>query len=262
MNWDNRAFILTSVVYTIMLFLFLFLGFTTPLPLPAEQGILINFGEDETGSGIREPRPSEEVNEQPAEATPVSTPTEEVVEEQLTQDFEEAPAVASKPEKTQQKQEEIKKKEEEVVEEKKPRVNTSALYRGKKENTEYTGSEGEAGGTGNQGNPAGDVDATSHSLGAGAGDGISFSLAGRSPVALPVPEFNTQKEGKVVVRVRVDRTGKITSAEPGVKGSTTLDKELLAAAKRAALASRFNNKSNAPMVQEGTITYVFRLKGK
>ena len=61
--------------------------------------------------------------------------------------------------------------------------------------------------------------------------------------------------------MRVDRTGKVTSAEPGVKGSTTLDKDLLAAAKRAALASRFNNKPDAPIIQEGIITYVFRLRG-
>jgi TonB family protein len=263
MNWDNRAFVITAAIYTLILFLILFLGFSTPLPLPAEEGILINFGEDETGSGTIEPRPSEEV----AMQMPTTPVVEDAVEELLTQDVEDAPTVASTNENPLEQPEEthtepsVEKPVEEVVEET-PQVNPNAMYRGRKPDSDASSSEGSAGGTGNQGDLSGDTEAPSHSLGAGAGDGISYSLNGRSPVRLPVPEFNTQKEGTVVVRIRVDRSGNVTSAEPGVKGSTTLDKELLAAAKRAALLSRFNNKQDAAIIQEGTITYVFRLRGK
>ena len=212
MNWDNKAFIFTAVFYTIVLFLFLFLGFTTPLPLPAEEGILINFGDTETGFGEREPRPVEEVINTPEAVQPVSQEITEQIEEQLTQDYEEAPEVVpvkreeTKP--TDNKTPE-KKPEEEVKPVKEPTVNPSAMYTGRKPDSQSSSSEGESGGSGNEGNLAGDVDATSHSLGAGTGDGISFSLNGRSPVRLPLPDFNTQKEGRVVVRVRVDRTGKI-----------------------------------------------------
>jgi colicin import membrane protein len=264
MNWNNRAFIYTAIFYTIVLFLFLVLGFTTPLPLPAEQGIVINFGEDETGSGLVEPRPVEKVLEQNYTEPPAAQETSENIPEQLTQDFEEAPAVVPvkpKPKKPKTESTPVKKPEEVVKPVEKPAVNPTALYQGRKEDSRSNNSEGEAGGSGNQGSLSGDVDATSHSLGAGAGDGISYSLSGRSPVALPVPEFNTQKEGRVVVRVRVDQSGKVAFAEPGIKGSTTLDKDLLAAAKIAALASRFNTKTDAPVIQEGTITYVFRLRG-
>ncbi len=261
MNWDKRAFILTSVVFALLLVFSLIFGFITPLPLPGEEGIEINFGDDETGFGNEEPRVNEEVVEAPEPSQPEATQVEEVEDAQLTQDFEEAPAVAAKEEKVVQKEVVKEEVKEEQKEEPQPQVNANALYKGRKENTESTSSQGDVGGTGNEGSSSGSVDATSQSLGGGGGNGISFSLNGRSPVALPVPTFNTQKEGRVVVRVRVDRSGKVVFAEPGVKGSTTLDKDLLAAAKRAALASSFNNKSDAPVMQEGTITYVFRLKG-
>lgn len=264
MNWNNKAFIYTAVFYTMVLFIFLFLGFTTPLPLPSEQGIVINFGDDETGSGSEEPKPVEEVVEQQPTAQSSAPITSEVVEEQLTQDYEDAPAVApTKREiaKPQTETEPVKEVKEEPVKEEKPVADPTAMYRGRKPDSESTGSEGVTGGPGNQGSLAGDVNTDNRSLGTGVGDGIGYDLLGRSPISLPKPKFNTQKEGKVVVRIRVDRTGKITFAEPGVKGSTTLDKDLLAAAKRAALASRFNNKADATAIQEGTITYVFRLRG-
>jgi outer membrane biosynthesis protein TonB len=259
MNWDNKAFLFTTSVYTLVLFLFLFFGFTTPLPLPAEQGILINFGEDETGSGFEEPKPAEEIAEQLESAQPTAVNSEEV-QEQLTQDYEEAPAVVPVQQKTQKPKQEtkpVKKPQEEVKKVEKPAVNQNALYKGKKTNSESTGSEGEVGGAGNQGSITGDTEVTNHSLGAGIGDGISFSLSGRSPLSLPTPRISTQETGWVVVTVRVDRSGKVIFAEPGAKGSTTLNKDLLAAAKKAALASKFNNKSDAPLIQEGTITYVF-----
>ncbi len=58
----------------------------------------------------------------------------------------------------------------------------------------------------------------------------------------------------------VDRSGKVTQATPGTKGSTTLDEYLLRVAKEAALKARFDPKSDAPVIQKGTITYNFILK--
>jgi outer membrane biosynthesis protein TonB len=74
------------------------------------------------------------------------------------------------------------------------------------------------------------------------------------------PEFSIQKEGIVVVEIRVDRTGKVISATPGMKGSTILDNTLYAAAKKAALESKFNLKSDAPDLQIGKIIYHFKLE--
>ena len=63
----------------------------------------------------------------------------------------------------------------------------------------------------------------------------------------------------MVVQVTVDKYGKVTKAEAGVRGSTSLDPGLLNAAKTAALSARFNEDKNAPAFQTGTITYKFVL---
>jgi TonB family protein len=236
------------------------MGFTTPLPLPAEQGILINFGDEPMGSGSVEPRPVEKVVKKPpvSKPEPQAKTTEQTYQ---TQDYEEAPEVTAKkttPKKTATKNN-VKEQPKEKPKEEPKKVDARALW-GKNRNTKTNNSEGVNGGNGNQGDPAGEVSSTNRSIGTGVGNGISFSLNGRSAVNLPSPRTDLQKEGTVVVRITVDRNGKVTNAEPGVKGSTILDGELLEIARKAALASKFNTKDNAPMYQQGTITYVFRLR--
>ncbi len=86
-------------------------------------------------------------------------------------------------------------------------------------------------------------------------------LQGRNTVgALPFPEYTVNKAGKVVVKILVDQYGKVIGATPGVSGTTVQDKTLWDAAEKAALKAQFNVSSTADVVQEGTITYVFKLK--
>ncbi len=66
-----------------------------------------------------------------------------------------------------------------------------------------------------------------------------------------IPNYDYQGEGRVVVEVSVDRSGKVIQAIPGSKGSTTLDEYLLKVAKEAALKARFEAKSDAPCSSEG-----------
>ena len=85
-------------------------------------------------------------------------------------------------------------------------------------------------------------------------------LQGRSVVgSLPKPAYNAQLEGTVVVQVKVDQYGNVTEAVPGVEGTTVTDKGLWNAARNAALKAHFNTKADAPVVQMGTITYIFKL---
>lgn len=89
----------------------------------------------------------------------------------------------------------------------------------------------------------------------------SARLAGRSVVgSLPLPSYNVQKTGRVVVKITVDRDGKVTSAIPGDVGTTVNDRSLWNAAKQAALQAKFTVAASAPVSQEGTITYVFKLE--
>lgn len=86
-------------------------------------------------------------------------------------------------------------------------------------------------------------------------------LKGRSvDGALPRPTYNVQESGIVVVTILVDNYGKVQKAVAGVDGTTTTDKKLWAAARKAAMETRFTMDSNAPALQQGSITYVFNLK--
>ena len=86
-------------------------------------------------------------------------------------------------------------------------------------------------------------------------------VKGRSVLgSLPKPTYNAQVEGRVVVQVKVDQYGTVTEAIPGAEGTTVTDKTLWNAARSAALKAHFNQSANAPTLQTGTITYIFKLK--
>jgi TonB family protein len=89
----------------------------------------------------------------------------------------------------------------------------------------------------------------------------SAKLAGRSIMgSLPLPSYDVQKSGKVVVRIQVDQEGNVTSAIAGDTGTTVTDQSLFKAAEKAALRAKFNISRNAPISQQGTITYIFNLR--
>lgn len=91
-------------------------------------------------------------------------------------------------------------------------------------------------------------------------EALDEGLQGRGLVGtLPMPAYPAgNRGGKVVVRVAVDREGKVTAATYEPKGSTTSDSSLVEAAIEAAKRARFTE--SAAFVQGGTITYIFKLK--
>jgi len=259
----------TFIIHNIIVLILLFTYITLTKPSPSEGGILINFGDVESAGGPEEPAMSD-LSSAAAPAPSASQPKAE--DGMLTQDFEEAPAVKKPAEtkKTEKKPETkpvtqpVKKPAQTTTAEPaKPTVNKKALYSSKgtkgQSTTETGTSEGIYKGSGNMGDPTGTPDSDNYSKGLGGG-GIAFDLNGRSPLHLQKPEFNIQKEGIVKVEITVDPSGKVINATPGVKGSTLVDNTLWAAAKKAALESKFNLKNDAPERQVGTITYHFKLQ--
>jgi len=100
----------TIIFHVIVLLLLIFLGFFTPLPLPGEEGILVNFGTSDNGFGDIEPSPAESeaapaepVKEEEKEVTPpppaVTNPPKPqpkpvaAKEEAMTQDYEKTAAL-------------------------------------------------------------------------------------------------------------------------------------------------------------------------
>lgn len=265
MSTKTRGIIFSTIVHVVILVLLILFGFSTPLPLPGEQGILINFGDDDQGMGLREPRPSpRETASTPVQATP-----EREEESPITQDYEEAPSLPTPkptPKPTPEKPKEqttpqdTPKEVTKPVEEKPREIDRKTLFPGQKADGDTSG-EGETGKEGNQGDPSGSPDSQNRQGGtAGGGEGISFSLGDRSHLSLPPPDYPKQKSGTVVVEITVDRNGNVIQVRGGVRGSTTNDTELVRAAETAARRAKFNVSPTAPATQTGTITYVFRLQ--
>ena len=246
---EEKSGILGTIIVNVFIVILLFLlGFHTPLPLPEEEGILVDFGYNETGNGEIEPEVKEE---QIQEQVNISHSEEEIA----TQEIDDAPAVVvHKDTKTEEKKEDVveeEKKEERVV-------NPNVLFP-PSNNSNSSKSQGEAKGKGNQGDPnGGDSDNyTGHGQG---NSGVSYSLRGRHHKGLPKPNYTGNEEGKVVVEITVNRNGIVTSATPGVKGTTTSATNLWLAAKKAALKTKFDKSSNSPKIQTGSITYHFVLR--
>ena len=282
----KKGIIGTSILHIAILALLIFVAFVPPEPPEMEEGILVNFGTDETGLGMIEPS-APPVQKETTPPPPAASPKVQADEPLLTQNDEEAPEVKKvDPEAEKKRLEKLeadrklreqieaerKRKEQEELErkrieaEQKRQADIMNRTRDALANSKNAGttskSEGETGGTGNQGVPTGSVDTKNRGEGGGFGNqgNISYDLGGRGFQSLPKPVYEYQEEGKVVVEVSVDRPGKVTQAIPGIKGSTTLNEYLLRVAKEAALKARFDPKSDAPVIQKGTITYNFILR--
>lgn len=85
-------------------------------------------------------------------------------------------------------------------------------------------------------------------------------LSNRTVVGtIPRANYPVKDEGKVVVTIWVDPYGTVKRALAGADGTTTVNQELLSAARNAAMQTHFSPSGKAPALQEGTITYDFRL---
>lgn len=244
----------TVLFHLLLLLIFIFTGLTYPEPLP-EQGILINFGTTDEGFGNVQPEDitstesTENTEETTVEQSNPPEPTESV-EEVVTQNIEEAPALNDNP---------PTNIENEITEEPEPEpvVNPAALYTGKTSNAN-TGSEGETKEGGDQGKIDGSLESKNYSEHGGKGRG--FSLSGREIVFKPKIKESTQETGKVVVSIWVDRYGKVTRATPGAKGSTTTNSHLYKISQETAIKTKFSANPSAPEEQRGTIVFEFRIR--
>jgi len=289
----------TFITHGVILVLLLSFGLLITPPIPIDEGILVNFGDSETGLGLEEPAPGERAPsvkpiESASEKQVIPLPSKKIVpanedDPVLTQDIEKTVAIktptkkkivekAIDPEKlraeenerlrqseiARQKREEEQQLAQAAAEQRKiGEINSRAKNvfggGGKGDPNSKSTSQGVTYGPGNQGVPQGVANADRYGPGGGTGDGISFNLNGRTAQSLPKPDFIGNEDGKVVVEVTVDKSGRVTKADSGMKGSNTANPELLSAAKRAALQARFNVDGKAPSFQIGTITYRFVL---
>jgi TonB family protein len=107
--------------------------------------------------------------------------------------------------------------------------------------------QGQTKGETQQGNPAGQ----------GSQGGNTWSLNGRDLLGtLARPSYQGNEEGRIVVEIRVDASGKVVDAAIATKGTTITNENLRRLAVEAAKKNKFSAGSSVAM---GTITYNFRL---
>ncbi len=244
---NRQKGIVGSILFHILLVIaFIFMGLTYQDPPPAEEGISINFGLNNEGKGEINTKDNESLNELTEDHIKEKT---EKNEESITQNIIET-ANINKP----KKKENLTEKVTHQQTEKKQKINQKAIYTGKKKNN----SEGENNRNGNQGITDGDPKSDKYEGGGEGEDGAAYQLGGRKAIEKPKPQGN-QIDGKVVVIITVNRLGNVIYAKAGAKGSTTLNKELLERARKAALKTKFNANKDAIKNQQGKIIYDFRL---
>ena len=282
-TYEKKSFWTTTFILLGVLLLLFFVGLRYLDP-PAENGILIAFGDTNPGSGIALAPPTQaitEVTTLPAEA--ISThDVQEVLKKEaviessdqtvLTTEDSELVLPKKVPEKkTETLAEEVPVTVPETVVEKAPdKVNKQASAATKAALANILGAK-EAQGSGlgngekaaNQGLSDGSKYANSF-YGTPTGDvqGFGFGLAGRSLAAKGSVTPDCNEEGRVVVAITVDRSGKVIAADPGVKGSTNNAPCLLAPAKATALMYQWAPDAQAPEKQIGFVVINFKLGGQ
>lgn len=235
---------------------------------PEEYGLAINFGDSNVGNGepvVKSKKIAPKTIEKEEVVEEVEEKIKEIVKEEvITQETtKEVPVVEKVKElKKQPAKEEVKK----VVEKKKPKPKPSKenqdalnkLLNGNDMSGEPKG-EGDDKVEGVKGNEGGDDKSSKYYGNKGAGSGGNYNLAGRKALYKPINQPDCNEEGIVVVKIRVNKNGKVIYAKAGEKGTTNSKPCLAKPAEAAALKTTWNPDRDAPAVQTGTIIYKFSL---
>ncbi len=246
---NKRTAIIGTVLFHVLIILVLFFnGLTPPMPPRPEIGVEVNLGNSDHGMGEKQ---TEISREDPA--TPPPTPqTVDNPEKVVTQDNEQTVAVPDKPKTDVQQQTKVEPKDE-------PKPIDQRFVFDKSKKSKPGSSEGNDTKPGDKGKVGGDPNATNYA--GNHGNGISYKLVGRVQRSLPKPDDSYTGEGTVVVKIWVNKSGKVINAVVQEKGTNTSDSRKRELAIKAAKSAVFDSKPDAPETQVGTIEYVFQIGG-
>lgn len=270
-----------TALITVILVLLLFVMGTNYMDPPEEYGVAINFGNASVGSGEIQPNTpvkskiNDKISDTPKQVErveDVKTPSTQAsnAEDIMTTESPEALAVkkakkvksdAAKKLKAEaelkesmRKQAELKKAKEEQI--KKDKLD--ALIGGVK-NAEGVISKGEGpgDGPGDKGRLDGNPYAPYNGMPGSGNGGVGYGLNGRGKPSFTLFEGCENEYGVIVVAIVVDRSGKVTNATPGVKGSNNATSCLKSQAKKIALSHKWPANSKAPPRQFGKVVVNF-----
>ncbi|WP_316747515.1 energy transducer TonB [Pedobacter gandavensis] len=263
-NYPKAVAISTGIMIALIaLSFFIVIGSFQPPVEAGMGGMVVNYGTAVTGMGsdytsIEEPSADPNANQKAPDKVVPTEPTKETPTQQnstkeiVTQSTEDAVSVNTKSSTK-------KAAPTATVESKpaKPVINQNALYKGKA-NKGTGGGDGTGTTPGNQGDKDGDPLANNYGEG-GSGFGET-PIALRKFTNLVTPQDDGQKTGKIAVRIKINKSGVVIDATPGVKGTTLSDKELWRKCKEAVMGARLTQADNAPDVQIGVVVFNFKVK--
>jgi outer membrane biosynthesis protein TonB len=274
----------TALVCALVLCVLLFVKWTLPTipPPPDEEGIEVNLGNSNFGSGKDQPflpgKPSPVDKQAYTPPKQVKAPVEDVKDFETNDKDPDAPVIKkppiTKPNATKVPDKEIIKSK--PVRNPKPAIEPpapapprpKAVFRGvngtgtggnEADNYKKGGSEGIAGGTGDQGASGGNPQSDNYKGGGTGNSGVAKlrGLTGRNIIRRPTFEDDFNENAKVAVDIKIDEAGNVIEAEYQPRGSSTSDGNLKAIAIRKAKQVKFNPGSDE---STGTLQFNFKLK--
>jgi len=266
----KKSAIETSLILALLVLSFFYVGMTYMDP-PEEMGVEVNFGTMDTGSGTIEtmqevktaPTPTPEPQETQSEPEDIPEEmTESTPEEVITQETEDAPVIPSKPDPVKPKPENKPTPKPKPKPKPKPSQSTTNALDNLISGPANNGTTNQGEGDDSSGGNKGQIDGTAYGnayFGGGTGNGKGYGLNGRSRKTNPKVIQDCNEEGRVVIKIEVNRQGTVKKADFSVKGTTNSAPCLTKAAIKAAKATRFSAAPNAPETQIGFIIYNFSL---
>lgn len=262
-NEEGSSWAISIIFHSLLLVYLFFATVTSRLEKAETEGTLVLLGDFDAGV-------DSEISEgdlTPDDNNAASPPSGEVKNEELKDITDEESEVAIK--KTDVKKTDIKKTNPTAKPTTKSNTNSTTNTNTKKTTEDelnkkksqfgdlFGKGKGNGGQEGNQGETKGDPNGKVLS-GISTGTGrVGGGLSNRGIMQAPVLSENSQKYGKVVVKVCVDKNGKVIESTFTQKGSTTTDSQLVSISEKAGLKYKF---APGELDQQcGTITFDFKL---
>lgn len=272
---NKRKGLILSLIFHIFILLLFFIRIMSIPEIPESGGILIAFGDPDSGMDTEMPV---NTNESEVSSANVSSQSAENEPEVISKEKDDlAPVKAKDNEKTKkpaEKKPDVIKKDTKAESDAKNKAESDrkakeaaakkaaedlAMANQKKKYSDMLGKgKGNNNTSGNQGTEKGSPDGKAlEGISKGSGR-VGGGLTGRGVEYEPSFSDNSQKTGKVSLFICVNREGKVSKAEFTQKGSTTSDSYLIEVARKSAMKYRFS-KSEIDS-QCGTVTIDFKVQ--
>ncbi len=260
-----KAFGIAGSIMGFLVLVSFFIMIGNRLPQFGMGGMVVNYGTAEFGMGddymtVDEPSMHPNANEVNPDMidpnlSPDLSPSQQISDRSVvTQDMEDAPAVAAnETKKANATETTVDKKDSQ------PTVNPNALYKGR-QNTSTGRGDGTSNVAGNQGSNLGDPLASNYGEGGSGYGNTPLSITNMSWVIGPKFQDDGQYEGVIAVEVFFGNDGSVIRTNVIPKGTTISLQSAWNDAERAFRGARLNAASRSSTGQRAVFHVVFKLR--